>query len=258
MIDWNEVTTLLFDLDNTLIVFDEQEFIPLYGKNIHAYFTNEIPSYEEFMKLFLTSTHMMLEKEPKGLTNLEKFAAHFSPRINLPSEEIIERFLQFYNTHFDQISQVISPAPFAESLLELASQHFDVVAATNPLFPRVATEKRLNWGKVGLTKIPWLEITVADEYYNAKPYLSYYEEVLERIDRSPEECVMIGNDKVNDMIAGKLGIKTYFIDTNISPDKIITTELDREQPEFPIDESGSLEDLYLELKEFISNKKKNY
>ncbi len=254
MIDWNEITTLLFDLDNTLIVFDEQEFIPLYGKNIHAYFRNEIPSYEEFMKLFLSSTHMMLKKEPNGLTNLEKFAVHFSPRVNLPSEEIVKRFLQFYNTQFDQLSQVITPAPCAEALIELVSQHFDIVAATNPLFPRVATEKRLNWGNIGLTKIPWLEITVADEYYNAKPNLSYYKEVLKRINKSPEECVMIGNDRVNDMIAGKLGIKTYFIETDTAPDKIITTELDREKPEFPIDRSGTLEKLYLELKTFISNK----
>jgi FMN phosphatase YigB (HAD superfamily) len=254
MINWNEITTLLFDLDNTLIMFDEKEFIPLYGKNIFAYFTQEITSYEEFMKLFLASTHAMLEKEPKGLTNLEKFAADFGPKINLPFDVIIERFLHFYNTQFDQLSQVISPAPYALPLLQLVSEHFGVVAATNPLFPRIATEKRLTWGNIGLDVIPWLEITVADAYSTAKPYLSYYEEVLQKIDKTPNECVMIGNDRINDMIAGKLGIKTYFIETNTTPDKIITTDLDRENPTFPIDDSGTLKDLYLQLKAFIKDK----
>ena len=254
MINWNEISTLLFDLDNTLIMFDEQEFIPLYGKNIYTYFTEEIASYEEFMKLFLSSTHAMLEKEPKGLTNLEKFATNFSPKMNLPSDVIIERFLQFYTTQFDQIFSVISPAPFAKPLLQLASQHFNVVVATNPLFPRIATEKRLDWGKIGLADIPWLEITVADEYSTAKPNLTYYEEVLEKIQKSPNECVMIGNDRINDMIAGKLGIKTFYIETNTAPDKIITTDLDRENPLFPIDDSGTLEDLYLQLKQYLTSK----
>ncbi|PWI47202.1 hypothetical protein CEE45_12940 [Candidatus Heimdallarchaeota archaeon B3_Heim] len=254
MINWNEITTLLFDLDNTLIMFDENEFIPMYGKNIHAYFTEEISSYEEFMKLFLTSTHAMLEKEPEGLTNLEKFAAHFSPKLNLPFEEILKRFLHFYAYQFDQLAQIISPAPFAQPLLHLVSQHFHVVAATNPLFPRIATEKRLNWGKIGLDIIPWLEITVADAYSTAKPYLTYYEEVLEKINKSPDECAMIGNDRINDMVAGKLGIKTFFIETNTAPDKIITTDLDRENPQFPIDDSGTLEDLYLQLKAYLEKK----
>ena len=226
-------------------MFDEKEFIPLYGKNIHTYFTEEIASYEEFMKLFLASTHAMLEKEPEGLTNLEKFAANFGPKLNLPFDVIIERFLQFYNSQFDEIAKVISPEPFAKQLLQLVSNYFSVVVATNPLFPRVATEKRLNWAKIGLEEIPWLEITVADEYSTAKPHLSYYEEVLAKIKKSPQECVMIGNDKINDMIAGKLGIKTYFVETDIAPDKIITTDLDREQPKLPTDDSGTLEELYI-------------
>ena len=252
MIDFNEITTLLFDLDNTLIMFDEHAFIPVYGKHIHAYFIDEIPSYEEFMKLFLQSTHSMLQKEPQGITNNEKFAANFAPKINLPEEEIWNRFIHFYGNGFDKLKDIITPAPKAQEVIRLASKHFDIVAATNPLFPAVANEKRLEWGGISSADIPWLEITSADNYYNAKPYLEYYEELLKNIKKIPSECLMIGNDKVNDMAAGKLGIQTFLIKSDQKEfTKIIKTELDNEENEFPIDDSGSLEDFYTLLKDFV-------
>ena len=258
MINFDKITTLLFDIDNTLIMFDEDAFVPIYGKYIHNYFLQEIPSYEEFMKLFLHSTHSMLKKEPIGLTNLEKFALDFSNVINLPPNIITERFLQFYNKEFDNLAVVVSAAPLARSLLQLTTQHFNLVAATNPLFPDIATQKRLQWGGIESPNIPWLEVTVADVYSTAKPHLEYYLELLQKIDKTPEECLMIGNDKINDMIAGKLGIKTFLVRNNSSDHKkIITTELDQQYPDFPIDASGTLEDLYQIIHNFIKNKNRS-
>ena len=255
MIDFNEISTLLFDLDNTLILFDESAFVPIYGKNIHKYFEEEVPSFEDFMRLFLRSTHAMLEKEPVGLTNLEKFGLDFSKLINIPQDIIVDRFLQFYANEFDNLSKVISAAPMAKQLLQLSSKHFNLVAATNPLFPDIATQKRLQWGGISSPDIPWLEVTVADEYKTAKPHLEYYQEILTKIDKSPEECLMIGNDKVNDMIAGKLGMKTFLVQNDsLNHEKIITTELDEQNPDFPIDGTGTLEELYNIILSFVENK----
>jgi FMN phosphatase YigB (HAD superfamily) len=258
MIDFSEITTLLFDLDNTLIMFDEQAFIPVYGKHIHAYFKEEIPSYEIFMKLFLHSTHMMLQKGPEGFTNNEKFAANFSPKVNLSNEEILKRFFHFYENGFDALKDIITPAPKAQALIQFASKHFEIVAATNPLFPAVATEKRLIWGGIGSADIPWLEVTSADNYSNAKPYLEYYQELLTNINKSPSECLMIGNDRVNDMVAGQLGIKTFLITSEDKEfNKIIKTDLDDKENNFPVDDSGSLEEFYTKLQNFISTKNTN-
>ena len=257
MIDFSEISTLLFDLDNTLIMFDEQAFIPVYGKHIHSYFTEEIPSYEEFMKIFLQSTHKMLQKEPTGFTNLEKFAANFAPKVNLTNEEIIKRFIHFYENGYDNLKEIITAAPKAKELIHFlnTSKHFDIVAATNPLFPAVATEKRLEWGGISSTDIAWLEITSAENYSYAKPYLEYYEELLKNINKTPSECLMIGDDKVNDMAAGQLGIKTFLIksDKKVST-KIIKTDLDDKDNNFPIDDSGTLEELYAKLQEYITTK----
>jgi FMN phosphatase YigB (HAD superfamily) len=253
MINFDEITTLLFDLDNTLIIFDEDAFIFLYGKHVHKRFRTEIPSFEEFMKLFLKSAHAMLNKGPEGLKNDEKFALDFSKATGLPPDLIIERMLDFYANEFDNCAEVISIAPSARKLLELAARHFTLVAATNPLFPKIATKKRLQWGGIGSPRIPWFEVTVSDDYTTAKPHREYYHELLQKIDKTPEECLMIGNDKVNDMVAGKLGIKTFLVENGSkNHQKIITTELDEQDPDFPIDASGTLEDLYHLIDNYVN------
>ena len=257
MIDFNEIKALLFDLDNTLINFEEEKFILAYGKQIHTYFKEETPDYNDFMKLFLGSTKAMLEREPKGVSNLEKFGVNFSQKIKLPKSVIIDRFLHFYATDFYKLFPVISPHPIAKTLLEEAAKNFEIILATNPLFPEIATLKRLNWAGIGPSDIPWSEITYADLYSTAKPHLAYYEEILSRIQRKPSECMMVGNDKINDMIAGKLGIKTYLITNEGMYDtKIIRTDLDNLNPSFPVDGSGSLTDFYNEIILFSNNRRK--
>jgi len=46
----------------------------------------------------------------------------------------------------------------------------------------------------------------------SKPNINYYKELLVKIDEEPTNCVMVGNDVKEDMIAGKLGITTFLIE----------------------------------------------
>ena len=86
-------------------------------------------------------------------------------------------------------------------------------------------------------------------------YYKHYKELLKNINKIPSECLMIGNDKVNDMVAGQLGIKTFLIESdNDESAKIIKTDLDDKENDFPIDDSGTLEDLFQKLRNFIDSK----
>ncbi|MHA1967481.1 MAG: HAD family hydrolase [Candidatus Hodarchaeales archaeon] len=252
MIDFSGISTLLFDIDNTLIIFNEKDFINIYAKGIHKYFESEFESPEEFMEIFLKSTGKMFENEPDGVSNLTKFALDFEKKTKLPHSDIINRLLEFYQNDFDQIKLAIKVDPIAMKLLKLAEKHFTIVAATNPLFPAIANEIRLSWGSINSKSINWNEITSADHYKYTKPNQEYYIELLEKIKKKPEECMMIGDDKVNDMVAGKLGIKTYNV---THPDrkftKILKTKLDNENPDIPVDYAGSLEVFYESLIQFL-------
>ncbi|WP_455463211.1 HAD family hydrolase [Candidatus Hodarchaeum mangrovi] len=259
-INFSNITTLLFDIDNTLLLFDEKEFIPNYSRLIYKYFQREFPNLEIFTQIFLLSTHKMLVKDPKRITNLEKFTLDFSNRMggNLTSQEIKNRFFRFYKEDFQILSEIITPHPLAKDILELAAPYFKLVAATNPIFPAIANEIRLGWAKINSNQINWFEVTSADDYTFSKPQIEYYEELLRRINESAENCLMIGNDPINDLVAGKLGIKTFIIqDGRNKYNKVIKTDLDAKAPKFKADYSGTLDEFYAELKSFIKKKENN-
>ena len=150
------------------------------------------------MGIFLTSTNKMTDKNQSNLDNLTKFAVDLESRIGVSQSEIIERFMLFYRTDFEEVCQIMTSHPIAKSLLTLASKHFFLVAATNPLFSFIANEKRLNMGR--LDTALWIEITSAEDYHFAKPHVEFFEEVLTRInkeifDRSTEQSRIERNRK---------------------------------------------------------------
>ena len=81
--------------------------------------------------------------------------------------------------------------------------------ATNPVFPRIAVEKRMSWG--GLDPSFFDLITHGENSIWCKPNPLYYEKIVRDIQVHPVDTVMIGNDYMNDMIARHLGITTILI-----------------------------------------------
>ena len=44
-----------------------------------------------------------------------------------------------------------------------------------------------------------------------KPNPKYYSEILEKLNLDPEDCLMVGNDVIEDMVAQKLGMKVFLL-----------------------------------------------
>ena len=120
----------------------------------------------------------------------------------------------------------------AETVRALKEKGFRVALATNPIFPQIATAQRIRW--TGLTPEDFELFTTYENSHFCKPNLSYYEEVLERLGVTPQECLMVGNDVSEDMIAEKLGMKVFLL-----TDCLINKE-DKDISVYP---SGSFEQL---------------
>ena len=116
----------------------------------------------------------------------------------------------FYANEFQQVRNVCGFTPEAAGVIRRAKElGYKVVLATNPLFPRAATESRVRWA--GLRPEDFELITVYDNSYHCKPNPAYYEDVMNAIGAKGEECAMIGNDAKEDMIAETLGMKVFLL-----------------------------------------------
>ena len=92
----------------------------------------------------------------------------------------------------------------AQRAIELAlARGFEVVIATNPVFPQKAIFERLRWG--GFANKKFNLITSYENMHFCKPKPQYYAEILSKLGRTPAECWMIGNDVEEDLVAAQLG-----------------------------------------------------
>ena len=227
------ITTILFDLDGTLLPIDTEEFTEKYFMEISVklkdYFTPE-----QVVKNIWDSTMYMISNIDPDKTNEEAFFEDFYERINHKAEILNPIFNDFYEKDFNNIREISTKSKYMIDAVALLKQKgYDLVVATNPLFPEKAILHRIEWA--GLNKDDFIFISSLEKMHYCKPRLEFYEEVLDIIQKCPQHCMMVGNDIEEDMIAKNLGMKTYLI-----KDHIIGTITE----DLIIDYKGNYEDFY--------------
>ncbi|MFC2158371.1 HAD family hydrolase [Acidobacteriota bacterium] len=197
---------ILFDLDNTLILFDESRYFRLYVELTARIFSDLIPM-DEFHSKLMNSTQSLIENMGRK-TNEEFFKEVFQKEFGDKRDAIWSRFQDFYSGPFDELREIVSVPPgIPAAVLKLKKMGKKIVAASNPFLPLDIQVKRLNWA--GLKSEDFDLITHLGNMSYCKPQLEYYRQICDLMEASPEECLMAGNDPVNDMIAKKAGMLTY-------------------------------------------------
>jgi len=197
---------VLFDLDNTLIHFDEREFFEAYIPRISTVFSDMMPLETLITKLLL-STQMLVNNNGQ-MSNAEYFMSSFSQGYEGYQEEIWKRFIKFYETEFDRFQALVSVTPgVREVFVKLKKTGVKLVIASNPIWPQVVQRKRLSWA--GLGDWDFELVTSIENMSYCKPHIEYYLEVCQKINEKPEGCLMVGNDPVNDLVVAKIGMKTF-------------------------------------------------
>lgn len=204
-------TTILFDLDGTLLPLDQDRFIAGYFSLFISH--SQDLGYDgtragEALKHGIAA----MMKNDGSMTNKERFDRTFSEISGIDSEEFSERFAPFYDegSHFDSLSVASSPTPLSRKLVTaLVAKGYRVVLATSPLFPWQATWRRLHWA--GLEAELFETISTYEEHRYIKPHLGYYRQVLQEVGVEPTSALMVGNDVDEDMVASELGMETYLV-----------------------------------------------
>lgn len=202
--------TILFDLDGTLLPIETDEFLRQYMKALAAHARHLIPPQQLVGQVWESTVAMIRNTDP-ARTNAEVFAAHFFPAVGMSEAQLMPVFEVFYREKFPALRAACPGAPGqARAVVQAAvDQGYEIVLATNPLFPRLAIEERMRW--VQVDHLPWALVTTYEEMHACKPQPAYYREILTRIGRAPDQCLMVGNDVEEDGVAAAVGIDVFFV-----------------------------------------------
>jgi len=102
-----KIEAVLFDLDNTLIFFNEKEFYEAYVYKLSQRF-QDLLTLPEFAQKLMTSTQLMTNNDGKQ-DNAEFFINDFAKGLKIDKDEVWNRFDEFYNTEFVQFKNLMQP-----------------------------------------------------------------------------------------------------------------------------------------------------
>ncbi len=207
------IKAVLFDLDGTLLPMDQDEFVKAYFKGLAAKLSNRGYDQKQLIDAVWAGTVAMI-KNTSDKPNEKVFWELFSGIFGQDVLEDEPYFDEFYRTDFQKVQSVCSFEPLAADLVhKLKNKGYIVALATNPLFPAIATESRIRWA--GLSPEDFKIYTTYENINRSKPHPEYYLQVAKQLGLAPEECLMVGNDVEDDMVAEKVGMKVFLVTDNL-------------------------------------------
>lgn len=201
------IKAVLFDLDATLLPMNQDEFLKTYFKLLATRMARYGYDPKEVVDGIWKGSYAMIKNDGK-CSNEELFWKVFAQAIG---EKVLnDRYIfdEFYQQEFDNLKELCGYNPKANMIVKkLKDAGVQIVLATNPMFPSLATEKRAMWA--GLDINDFVFYTTYENIGYSKPNPEYYKEIANRLSILPEECLMVGNDASDDMIASTLGMKVF-------------------------------------------------
>lgn len=204
-----QITTVLFDLDGTLLPMDQEVFVKTYLGYLARYLAPYGYDPKAVVDSIWAGTGAMVKNDGSA-TNEVVFWKKFCTIFGEDARKDEPLFQHFYETRFPDVQPSCGFNPkAAPAVAAIKARGLRVALATNPIFPAIATEQRIRWA--GLKPEDFEIYTTYENSRHSKPNLDYYQDVLNALGVKPEECLMVGNDAGEDMVAAKLGMKVFLL-----------------------------------------------
>ena len=227
------IDTILFDLDGTLLPMDIDVFIKHYFVELSSYCTRWGYDPKRLIESLKKATYAMMNHDGSK-TNEDVFWEHWVQDLGEEVLEHKEALEDFYLTDFIKAKQGTKVEPLAaEVVAYLKAKGYRIIVATNPMFPKVASVQRVKWA--GLNAEDFEEITTYESYHYTKPNVKYYEEIFDRFNLRPQQCLMIGNDAQEDLVIAELGTEVYLVTDYL---------INRNQRDLSSINTGSFEEMF--------------
>ena len=203
------ITTVLFDLDGTLLPMDQELFLKAYLGGLCKKLAPLGYDPKAVTDGIWKGTGAMVGNDG-AQTNEAVFWQVFCSLLGEDTRKDEPVFEDFYRNEFQKVAEVCGKNPAAKELIEgLKAKGLRLVLATNPLFPAIATHSRVRWAGLGPEDFAY--ITTYENSSRCKPNPDYYREILDKLGLQTEECVMVGNDAQEDGAAAALGLPVFLL-----------------------------------------------
>lgn len=204
------IEAVLFDLDGTLAPMDQDVFVKTYFGALAKKLSSHGYDAETLTDTIWLGTRAIVNNDGSK-TNEKAFWDFFTSVYGTDALKDSTVFEDFYVKDFPSLGKLLcTPDPDARVCVEyIRSKRIRTALATNPLFPRIATEARIRWA--GFEPSEFEHFTTYESSCYCKPNIKYYEELLDRLDLKAEQCLMVGNDTIEDTVVTELGMKVFLI-----------------------------------------------
>jgi len=203
------IKAVLFDLDGTLLPLDQDFFVKTYLQKLCVKMAKHGYDPETLAKNIWGGTYAMIQNDGT-MTNEQRFWNTFAAAYGEDVRRDEPLFDEYYRNEFGSVRAVCGFTEESAKLVHrLQDMGITVILATNPVFPAVATNQRIDWA--GLTPEDFALVTTYENSSYCKPNPKYYESILSQFHLDPADCLMVGNDVSDDMSAAKIGMQVFLL-----------------------------------------------
>lgn len=205
-----KISTILFDLDGTLLPMDNDEFTKGYFKLLAAKLAPHGYEPQKLIDGIWAGTAAMVKNDGTK-SNEQAFWEKFEKIFGEKTLEDKSLFDEFYENEFQNAKTFCGYNPKAAIAVHtIKEMGFRIALATNPIFPSTATESRIRWA--GFEPNDFELYTTYENIGYCKPNPDYYREIAKRLGVDTEQCLMVGNDVTEDMEAAqKAGMSVFLL-----------------------------------------------
>ena len=211
------IRAVLFDLDDTLVRLNLTAFIARYVAGASrllasAARTNPVALGVPYVRAFLAIDSQARED---ALTNEQLFNQTFLAATGIPLDDpVIADLMAYYEREIVPgfAGGVVDARPVegAREVVEAVHDAGLVCAlATNPTFSLDCDRARMGWA--GVDEKDFALVSTYSNSTRCKPSTRYYQEFANTLGVRLEECLMVGNDAVRDIVRDGCGLRTAYV-----------------------------------------------
>ncbi len=235
------IKNYLFDLDGTLLPMDMEKFIELYLASICKKFAPVTGIDPKLLARGIWKGAAAMGKNDGDCLNIEVFWRAMNNACGKDMRVFSDDFDDYYRNEFIASRQATSVNPYARKSVELIKRNGGkLIVATNPIFPKAATYRRIEWAGLDVNDFEY--ITTYDNSSRCKPNLNYFADICSVCGIVPEESLMVGNDVDEDMCASRLGFEVFLIKDCV---------INRKNKNISFYNNGSFADFYRRLEKTL-------